>query len=463
MTDNSFLYKSIISSMNEGLLVINLKGIITHCNESASTLLNVDSKNLIGKKIALSFYKYKENDEFNQAILDAIYDRDKRHNTIVTYFTGTEYKQFNMTTFFLHENEVKIGVVIVLNDISELAELRDAVKAMERIKKLNKQLEMRNQLLNETFGRFLSGDIVKELLDTPGGLQLGGKKRDVTIMMSDLRGFTAICENLQPQPLIKMLNNYISVMAEIINKYKGTIIEFLGDGLLVVFGAPIETRLHAQNAVAAALEMQKAMPEINRWNKQNSFPELQMGIGLSSGETIVGNIGSFKNTKYGVIGKFVNLCGRIESYTTGGQILIAPATKALVEEPLEIANEFEILPKGLKAPITISDVTGIGGSLDIHIPKSAQTVKPCKKEIEITFSVIKDKIVQAESKKGFVLSASSSNAIIATEAHLASFDNIEIHTNPAIYAKVLHPHSNGYMIAFTTDSKALISQIEFYS
>ena len=366
-----------------------------------------------------------------------------------------------MTTFFLHENEEKIGVVIVLNDISELAELRDAVKAMERIKRLNNQLEMRNQLLNETFGRFLSDDIVKELLDTPGGLQLGGKKRDVTIMMSDLRGFTAICENLQPQPLIKMLNNYISVMAEIINRYKGTIIEFLGDGLLVVFGAPIETRLHAQNAVAAALEMQKAMPEINRWNKQNSFPELQMGIGLSSGETIVGNIGSFKHTKYGVIGKFVNLCGRIETYTTGGQILIAPATKALVEEPLEIANEFEILPKGLKTPITISDVTGIGGSLNLRIPKSAQTVKPCKKEIEITFSIIKDKIVQAESKKGFVLAASISNAVITTEAQLDNFDNIEIHTNPAIYAKVLYPRPNGYMIAFTTDSKALISQIEF--
>ncbi len=338
MTDQTnYIYQTILSDMSEGLMVIGFDGIITHLNSAAEQILAKNEKDLIGKKFAKCFFLYEENDQFNQAILDAIYDKNKSHRNIVSYYNGNNFKELSITTSFLHHNGSKVGIVIVLNDITELVELRDSLKAMERIKKLNTQLELRNKLLSATFGRFLSDEIVKELLETPGGLQIGGKKRHITVMMSDLRGFTQMSESLDPTQLIDMLNHYLTVMSDIITEHKGTIIEFLGDGILVIFGAPIDNKNHALDGVVAAIKMQKAMPSINEWNQQQGYPNLSMGIGINTGEMIVGNIGSEKHTRYGVIGKHVNLCGRIESYSVGGQVLISPLTKSLINEPLEIA------------------------------------------------------------------------------------------------------------------------------
>lgn len=463
MADDNFIYKSILASMSEGLIVTSMKGVVTHCNEAAYELLDMKADDLLGKKIARCFYKYQENDDFNQAILNAIYDRSSTHKTIVSYFNGNSYRQFNITTFFLHENDEKIGIVIVLNDISELTELRDAIKAMERIKKLNTQLEMRNNLLNATFGRYLSDEIVRELLETPGGLQLGGKKRNVTVMMSDLRGFTQISEIMKPNELIDMLNNYLTVMSDIITAHKGTIIEFLGDGILIVFGAPIECDNHAFNAVCSAVEMQVAMPSVNEWNKEKGYPELRMGIGISSGDTIVGNIGSERHTKYGVIGKYVNLCGRIESFTTGSQILISPVTKAAISEPLEIANEFEVMPKGVNSPILLSQITGIGGSYNIHCPKTDVELKALKECFDVTFSVINNKQVNNQIFNGKLVAASKTHAVLLTEENLEDFTNLEIHGETNVFGKILHTMPSGYMVAFTSDSTPLLSKLTFNS
>lgn len=463
MADDNFIYKSILSSMSEGLIVTSMKGVITHCNEAVYDLLEMKPEDMLNKKIARCFYKYEENDDFNQAILNAIYDRNSTHKTIASYFTGKAYKQFNITTFFLHENDEKIGIVIVLNDISELTELRDAIKAMERIKKLNTQLEMRNNLLSATFGRYLSDEIVRELLETPGGLQIGGKKRNVTVMMSDLRGFTQISEIMKPNELIDMLNNYLTAMSDIITAHKGTIIEFLGDGILIVFGAPIECEEHAFNAVCSAVEMQAAMPQVNVWNKEKGYPELKMGIGISTGDTIVGNIGSERHTKYGVIGKYVNLCGRIESFTTGSQILISPATKAAIKEPLEIANQFEVMPKGIKTPILLSQITGIGGKYDIHCPKTEVQLIALKEYFDIEFSEIKNKKVDKECYKGKLAAVSETHAVLLTEINLEDFSNLELHGDPSVFCKVLHQMPSGYMIAFTSDSTSLLSKLAFNS
>lgn len=338
-----------------------------------------------------------------------------------------------------------------------MVELRDAVKAMERIKKLNNQLELRNQLLNTTFGRYLSDEIVKELLETPGGLQIGGKKRHLTIMMSDLRGFTQLSENLDAARLIDMLNHYLSVMSEIIMEHKGTIIEFLGDGILIIFGAPIEIEDHALNAVIAAIRMQSAMIDVNKWNIAHGYPELQMGIGINTGETIVGNIGSEKHTRYGVIGKHVNLCGRIESYTVGGQILISQLTKNHIKEPLTIAKEFEVLPKGIQTPILLSEITGISGKYNYQCPKREVSVKRLGNPIEIVFHKIFEKHVGKTPIKGKIISASKSHAIIISERELKVFDNLEIRGETSVFCKVIEKSDEGYLIDFTTDSSTLIT------
>jgi adenylate cyclase len=456
MTDQTnYIYQTIVSDMSEGLMVIGFDGIITHLNSAAEQILDKNEKDLIGKKFAKCFFLYEENDQFNQAILDAIYDKNKSHRNIVSYYNGNNFKELSITTSFLHNNGSKVGIVIVLNDITELVELRDSLKAMEQIKKLNSQLELRNKLLSATFGRFLSDEIVKELLETPGGLQIGGKKRHITVMMSDLRGFTQMSESLDPTQLIDMLNHYLTVMSDIITEHKGTIIEFLGDGILVIFGAPIANKNHALDSVIAAIKMQKAMPSINKWNLQQGYPSLSMGIGINTGEMIVGNIGSEKHTRYGVIGKHVNLCGRIESYSVGGQVLISPLTKSLINEPLEIANEFEVIPKGIQEPILLSDICGIGGNYDIHCPKILEEPKELEKSIDIEFYQIFEKKVSNIPMQGIVKALSKNCAIISTNFELMPFDNFEIRLKKNVYFKVISKKETGFLIVFTSDSSYL--------
>src|SRR2546428_13744395 len=187
-------------------------------------------------------------------------------------------------------------------------------------------LARRSQFIRETFGRYVSEEVVAQLLDAPEGLELGGAKRKVTILMSDVRGFTALAECLEPQEVMTFLNRYLEAMVDVILAYRGTIIEILGDGLLVLFGAPLTRDDDAERAVACALAMQSHMEDTNALHRQASLPDVEMGIGIHTGEGVVGHIGSQQRTKYGVVGSAMNLTGRIESYTTGGQILIPPAT-----------------------------------------------------------------------------------------------------------------------------------------
>ena len=121
-------------------------------------------------------------------------------------------------------------------------------------------------------------------------------------MMSDLRGFTALSERLAPEDIVAILNNYFSAMTDTIVKFNGTIDEFTGDAILIFFGAPVWSEDHATKATACAIAMQKKMIEVNRWNNDRGFPELDMGIGINTVEVVVGNIGSEKRMKYGAVG-----------------------------------------------------------------------------------------------------------------------------------------------------------------
>src|SRR5579883_3433245 len=176
--------------------------------------------------------------------------------------------------------------------------------------------------MRRTFGRYLTDEVVASLLETPGGLTLGGERRKVTILISDLRGFSAISERLPPEQVVTILNLYLGTMSDTITRYSGTINEFIGDGIFVMFGAPIYREDDSERAVACAIAMQSAMVEVNRQNQQLGLPALEMGIGIHTGEVVDGNIGSQRRAKYTVIGNHVNLAARIESYTVGGQILI---------------------------------------------------------------------------------------------------------------------------------------------
>jgi class 3 adenylate cyclase len=201
--------------------------------------------------------------------------------------------------------------------------LHDVVEAhVAEIEALADQLRVRNRFIQETFGRYLSDAVVSEILESPDGLRLGGEKRTVTMLMSDLRGFSAMAERLAPEQVVRVINNYLGTMADVILAHDGTIDEFIGDSVLGFFGAPVARGDDARRAVACALAMQKGMERVNRQNREEGLPAVEMGIAVHTGDVVVGNIGSEKRAKYGAVGSHVNLTARIESYTCGGQVLI---------------------------------------------------------------------------------------------------------------------------------------------
>ena len=459
MRSSELIHKSIMQDMTEGVMTIGLDGVITYVNPAASSILGIASHALMGKKFIQCFFENPENDAFNQTILDAVYDSAVTHKNIVSYDTGLVTRKLHVTTSYLHDNGVKVGVIVVLSDISELTELRDAVKAMKQIQYLNNQLQMRNKLLNETFGRFLSDEIVRQLLDTPDGLMLGGKKRTLTIMMSDLRGFTAMSEQMDPQSLIAMLNHYLGAMTDVIQRYNGTIIEFIGDGILAVFGAPLASDHHASDAVAAAVAMQMQMDAINAWNAQRGYPVLEMGIGINTGEVIVGNIGSEKRTKYGVVGSHVNLCGRIESYTVGGQILISPQTRSMIGCDLDVTKELEVYPKGVKGALILSNVTGIGNPYDLSCRHSTEQEAMRSVHIPIEFKRITDKHCSETVFEGVLTQMNEKYAILKTKSPIRVFENISICADEDVFCKVLGNEGQEFLLGFTAGHKAFCTRV----
>jgi class 3 adenylate cyclase len=179
-------------------------------------------------------------------------------------------------------------------------------------------------------------------------------------MMADIRGFTSISSQRAPEEVVTMVNNFLSVMTDIIIDYGGTIDEFIGDAILALFGAPNAMDDHAEKAVACALEMQIAMDKVNELNRQAGLPEIATGIGINTGEVIVGNIGSEKRAKYGVVGHHVNFTSRIESYTAGGQILIPERTFEACEGMVQIRGEMSVRPKGFDEDVRLFDVLSMG-------------------------------------------------------------------------------------------------------
>jgi class 3 adenylate cyclase len=157
---------------------------------------------------------------------------------------------------------------------------------------------------------------------------------------------------------MRMLNNYLGVMSEIIIHHQGTIDEFIGDAILAIFGAPVQREDDADRAVQCALDMQQAMHDINRDNSRAELPEISMGIGVNTGAVITGNIGSEKRSKYGVVGHHVNLTARIESQTAGGDILVSQSTLDKLKLPVQLGRRQQTRLKGINEPVTMHQVLG---------------------------------------------------------------------------------------------------------
>jgi adenylate cyclase len=309
----------------------------------------------------------------------------------------------------------------------EKKRLRDLKVAQQRkLHELNAALELRNRFIRETFGSYLSDEIVDAILEK-GGLKIGGEKRRATILMADLRGFTSLSERLPAEDVVAMLNIYLETMTEIIQKYQGTIDEFIGDAILVIFGAPILRPDDPRRAVACAVEMQLAMASVNDRNRQAGYPEVALGIGINTGEVVMGNIGSKKRIKYAVVGRAVNLTARIESYTVGGQIFISESTLYECGDICRIDTAMKVMPKGVKKPLTIHEVGGIGGDFQLFLPpKKEITWIELKQGLPVQFIVVDWKHTGALGHGGAITKMSTKMVEIHSEVLPSPLANLRI-------------------------------------
>jgi PAS domain S-box-containing protein len=336
------------------------------------------------------------------------------------------------------------GIVCAAHDLTEI-----------------KASEARGAFVRETFGRYISDDVVASLLSSPEALKLGGELRKVTVMMSDLRGFTALAERLTPEEAIRLLNGYLQAMVDLILRYGGTINEIMGDGILVIFGAPKAAADDAERAVACGVAMQLAMDEVNARGRERGLPEVEMGIGIHTGEVIVGNIGSDRRMKYAAVGTHVNLTGRIESYTTGGQILISESTLQEVASIVTVGQSLRIEPKGARREMTVWEVVGIGGSHGLTLRAVEPVMVALASEIPIRYAVLEEKHVGRSMLDASFVRLSVKAAEVRSAVLVPPLSNlkiwipeIEVGAPPfELYAKVLEGTpvvGTGFTVRFTS-------------
>ncbi|MBR8834325.1 MAG: adenylate/guanylate cyclase domain-containing protein [Stigonema ocellatum SAG 48.90 = DSM 106950] len=359
------------------------------------------------------------------------------------------------------------GLTVSLNRLRQIAKKLE-FRVRERtadLTKVNIQLEKSYALIRGVFGRYLTDEVVDKLMQNTEGLKLGGERQRVTILTSDLRGFTSLSERLSPEEVIKILNVYLKWMVNVITKYQGTIDEFMGDGILVIFGAPIARNDDAARAVACAIDMQLAMLHVNEKMDEWELPKLEMGIGINTGIVVVGNIGSEKRTKYGIVGSQVNLTYRIESCTVGGQILISDATLKAAGSMVKIDGQKEVQLKGVKQPITIYEVGGIGGEYNLFLTKQEQVFFSLPETIPVQYVVLDGKDIGETLFKGSLVKLSAKGSEVRcddveAESVPSPLSNIKLNllpinpqaeVNEDIYAKVLEkPSATGsFYIDFT--------------
>jgi class 3 adenylate cyclase len=317
------------------------------------------------------------------------------------------------------------------------------------------------ELLKKMFGRYLSTEVMNSLIENPAALELGGERRSVTIMMTDLRGFTALSERLEPEQVVRMLNSYFEVMVDLVLKYNGTINEIIGDALLIIFGAPQEMPDRTQRAIACAIEMQNAMSEVNEQNRALGLPELEMGIGLNETEVVVGNIGSSKRSKYAVVGSGVNMTSRIESYTVGGQILISESVRQEAGDALRIDAQRDIRPKGSETPIRIYEVGGIAGQYNVTLEQKDLALVSLVLNIPVQYTVLADKDIGKKNLDGSMIRLSEMCADILLDEPIDMLTNLKMNlidvdeqlSSKDLYGKVIERSKENnqiHLVRFTS-------------
>ena len=315
------LVDNIMSSITTGIIMINILGEIEFVNESAKKIFLLEEDELINNHYFMAFQKNPQLVELlekSETINEIIFEDNFNVNDSKDVLHGIN---LTLSPVYNEENE-RSGVVFSFEDLSSINKIKS------------------------TFKKYVSENIVDELLQNDSLLELGGAQNDVCVLFSDIRGFTALSETMKPSEVVYLLNTYFEAMIDVVFAHNGTLDKIIGDELMVLYGVPIKNENDSQNAVNTAIDMFKALEKFNKEIEKENLPKLRIGIGINYGKVVSGNIGSEKQMNYTVIGDAVNLGARLCSHAKSGQIVISESVYNLLEKRKGFVKQKAIRVKG---------------------------------------------------------------------------------------------------------------------
>jgi len=292
------LVENIMSSITTGIIMINVLGEIEFVNNSANKIFGFSEEEALNNHYFMIF----QNNSSLIELLEKSESSDEilyEENFKIQDQKDTP-KEINLTLSPVYNEEnQKSGVVFSFEDLSGINKVKS------------------------TFKKYVSENIVDELLQNETSLELGGAQSEVCVLFCDIRGFTSLSENMKPSDVVYLLNSYFEAMIDVVFANNGTLDKIIGDELMVLYGVPLKSENDCQSAVNSAKEMLKALKNFNQKNTKHNLPKLEVGIGVNFGKVVSGNIGSERQMNYTVIGDSVNLAARLCSHAKPGEIVIS--------------------------------------------------------------------------------------------------------------------------------------------
>ena len=321
------LNENIMSSITTGIIEVNLFGEIEFANKEALRLLNKEEEEVIGNHYLIIFEK-------NDQLLELIQKVE------------SEQERVFENEFELKSKRKKISVNLSCSPVfDEQKSFSGIVIALDDLSKINK--------VKSTFKKYVSKNIVDKLLENEDSLNLGGTESDITILFSDIRGFTSMSEKLSPTEIVKLLNKYFKSMIDVVFKYNGTLDKIVGDELMVLYGVPLKSEDDTDNAVKTAIKMFQSLDKFNEVIIKEGYKPFKIGIGINKGKAVSGNIGSEQQMNYTVIGDTINLGARLCSHAKSGEILISSSVKDVISDDYAFKKIPSIEVKGKSKPIEV--------------------------------------------------------------------------------------------------------------
>ncbi|CAG0944907.1 adenylate cyclase [Anaerolineae bacterium] len=330
---------STLASIVTGVLTLNREGTIVSFNRAAEEIFQVPATSAIGQHYERVLPPL-ESVQFSRLLVRAgAQSASQVMRDMVTRVAGRGEVHLTIHLSSIRRGDEMVGVALVVEDLTEQV-----------------RLEEETRRVRTTFERYVAPTVVEGVLSDPSRTALGGDRQPVTIVFADLHGFTRLSEYLPPEELVEILNGYLSVAAQVIVRYEGTLDKFMGDAVMAIFNAPVVQPDHAWRAALAALALQRNTADYAR-----QLPEQQrlaFRIGVHTGEAVVGNVGTRELINYTAIGDTVNVAKRLQENADNNQILLSRSTYLLVEDRAVVQPRETLIVKGRETPVEVFELIG---------------------------------------------------------------------------------------------------------